>query len=371
MRFPTSFSIGLCCAAASLPSQNFLTLPATAGPATELGSYSLLPFMQPNARVQVFYDALEVAAGPVVLDQLELRYDGPIPAVGAPGPFSITRLQIKVGVSTVTTPTADFAANLTTPLVTVFDGPWTYLPDPGSAYPHPWGGPSGALTFPFTTTVPLALAQGEWLVVEIAMEGNNIANFGFSHAIVDGATTSGGFANGSTANYGQGCAAAAAAPDATASVSGLYGPGGVHRLAGANLGANAAALAVFGLSNSTAFVPLPWTLPGTNCTLLASPDVAVLTFADAAGSVAGPQAVPLALPADPAFSGLVVYEQFASLVPTANPWGIVLSNGVAVTLGSWTPLGRGTFLAAHDTDATAPHANSLRAFGYAMRLRTL
>jgi hypothetical protein len=371
MRNFTISCTSLCLAAASLSAQNYLTLPATAAPASELTSYSLLPFMQPNARVQVFYDTLEVASGPVVLNQLELRYDGPIPAVGAPGPFSITRLQIKVGVSTIATPGADFAANLTTPLVTVFDAPWSYLPDPGSAYPHPWGAPNGALTFPFTTNVPLALAAGEWLVVEIAMEGNNIASFGFAHAILDGVTTTGGFSNGSTTAYGQGCAAATGAAAATASVSGLYGPGGVHRLAGGNLGANAAALAVFGLSNTTAFVPLPWTLPGTNCTLLASPDVTVLTFADASGSIAGTQAVALSLPANPAFSGVVLYEQFASLVPTANPWGIVLSNAVAVTLGSWTPLGRGTFLVAHDTDANATYANSLRAFGYAMRLRTL
>jgi hypothetical protein len=361
----------LCCAAASLPAQNYLTLPATAAPAFELGSYSVLPFMQPNARVQVFYDALEVASGPVVLDRLELRLDGPIPAVGAPGPFQITRLQIRVGVSTVAAPTADFASNLTTPLVTVFDAPWTYLPDSGSAAPHPWGGTGGTMTFPFATLVPLALAAGEWLVLELVMEGNNIQNFGFAHAILDGATTSGGFSNGSAQNFGQGCSASTGANTATASTSGLYGPGGVHYLAGANLGANVAAVAIFGLSNSSAAVPLPFTLPGTACTLLASPDVTVLTLTDATGAVAGAQAVPLGLAANPAFSGLFVYEQFASLVPAANPWGIVLSDAVAVTLGSWTPLGRGTFTVAHDTNANAAHANSLRAFGYAVRLRTL
>ncbi len=370
MRLPY-FTPCLCLAAASLPAQNYLTLPATAAPAFGLGAYSVLPFMQPNARVQMFYDALEVASGPVVLDRLELRFDGPIPAVGAPGPFQISRLQIRVGVSTVAAPTAVFASNLTTPLVTVFDGPWTYLPDSGSAAPHPWGGTGGTMTFPFTTQVPLALATGEWLVIELVMEGNNIQNFGFAHAILDGASTSGGFANGSTTNYGQGCSAAPSAPLATASVSGLYGPGGVHHLAGANLGANAAAIAIFGLSNTNASVPLPFTLPGTACTLLASTDVTTLVLADANGAAAGAQAVPLALAANPAFSGLVIYEQFASLVPAANPWGIVLSDAVGVTLGSWTPPGRGTFTVAHDTNANAQHANTLRSFGYAVRLRTL
>lgn len=357
--------------AASLSAQNYLALPTTAAPSLELGSYSLLPFMQPNARVQMYYDATEVGTAPIVVDQLEFRYDGPIPQVGAPGPFAITRLQIRIGVSSVPMPGAQFAANLTAPLTPVFDGPWTYLPDPGSASPHPWGGPGGALTFAFTTPVPIALAAGQWLVVDLSMEGNNISSFGFSHAILDGALTTGGLTNGTAANYGAGCAAGLAAPAASANVSGLYGPGGAHFLAGANLGAGAPVVAVFGLSNTTSFVPLPFALPGTSCTLLASPDATLLTLADGAGALSGAAAVPLAITADPAFSGLVVYEQLASLVGTANPWGIVLSDAVAVTLGSFAPLGRGTYMVAHDTDANATFANKVRPFGFAARLRTL
>lgn len=367
MRTPCFFS-GLCLAAASLTAQNYLEMPATATPSSELPNYTLLPFMQPNARVQLFYSAAEASALPFVADELSLRFDGPLPQVGAPGPFHITRLRIRIGVSSVPAPGADFAANLTQPLTQVFDGPVTYMPDPGMAAPHPWGAPNGSLTFPFSAPVPIALAPGQWLALELVMEGNNISSFGFAHAMLDGATTSGGFVNGSAAAYGQGCSAGAAA--ATATTSGLYGPGGAHFLRGANLGANAFVLGVFGLSNTMAFVPLPFTLPGTTCDLLASPDVTLATFADTNGAVTDNSLV-LSLPADPALSNMIVYEQLASLVPTANPWGIVFSNAVAVTLGTWTAPGRGTFLISHDTDANAAYANAVRAFGLAARLHTL
>lgn len=361
----------LCLAAASLSAQTYLELPLTATPSSELPNYSLLPFMQPNARVQMFYDATEVGTAPFTALELAMRYDGPLPQVGAPGPFTITRLQIRIGVTTIPTPGAGFASNLTQPLTTVFDGPWTYQPDSGMAFPHPWGGPNGTLTFPFSTPTPVLVQPGEWFVVDLQMEGNNISSFGFAHAMVDGATTSGGFVNGTAASYGQGCSPGGAAAAATANATGLFGPGGAHYLGGTNLGANAFVLAAFGLSNSTSFVPLPFTLPGTTCSLLASPDLTLAAVADANGSLAGAQAVPLALPADPALSGIVLYEQLASLVPAANPWGIVLSNGVAVTLGTWTAPGRGTISVSHDTNAGAAYANAIRPFGYALRLRTL
>ena len=363
--------LGLCLAAAPLTAQTYLSLPATANPAAELGNYSLVPFMQPNVRAQMFYDSAETGTAPFVANQLEFRFDGPLPQVGAPGPFTITRLQIKVGVTTVPTPGSVFASNLTQPLQTVFDGPVTYLPDNGQQFPHPWGGPNGTLTFPFTAPAPLTVAAGQWLVVDLTMEGNNIASFGFAHAILDGAPTSGGLTNGTAASFGVGCSATTGAPAATATATGLFGPGGAHFRGGANLGANTVALAAYGLSNTTAFVPLPFTLPGTACTLLVSPDATVATVTDASGAISGAAAPALAVPSDPALSGLVVYEQMAALVPTANAFGLVLSNGVAVTLGSFALPGRGTWLVSHDNSATSPYANAIRAFGMAMRLRTL
>src|SRR5262245_41587034 len=77
----------LCLAAASLSAQSFVELPATAAPSFELNSYSLPPLTRSNARVQVFYDQAEVGtAAPFTATEIALRYDGPIPNVGLPGP---------------------------------------------------------------------------------------------------------------------------------------------------------------------------------------------------------------------------------------------------------------------------------------------
>ncbi len=125
-----------------------------------------------------------------------MRFDGPIPQVGAPGPFTITRLQVRIAVTDVAMPGMQFDANFTVPPTTVFDGPVTYLPDSGSATPAPWGGTGDTLSFPFTTPLPIWVAPGQWLLVELVMEGNNISSFGFAHAIVDGVAANGGPTNG-------------------------------------------------------------------------------------------------------------------------------------------------------------------------------
>ncbi|MBL8748916.1 MAG: hypothetical protein JNK78_07140 [Planctomycetes bacterium] len=356
----------LCLAAASLSAQTYLALPAQSDTTAELGSYSLVPFMQPDARVQMFFDASEVGASTFVADQLSLRYDGPIPAVGAPGPFSISRLHIRIGTTEIAVPGADFAANLTQPLTTARDGAWTYLPDPGSANPHPWGGPNGSLQFDFTLPVAVAIPPGGWLVVDITMEGNNISSFGFAHAILDGTTTSGGVQNGSATTLGIGCSAAIGQPAATITPSGTYAPGAAHQLAGQNLGANALALTIFGITNPAA------TLPGTTCTVYVDPIIFKVVVTDGAGSFGTEQpGASLAMPADNAFAGLVIYEQAVSLIDGANAFGLVTSNAVEVSLGSFATPGRGIYTVAHDTDSAASVANSVKPFGFAVRLRTL
>lgn len=365
MRTPIAASC-LLLATAALPAQTHLFLPATASPALELPNYSLVPFMQPNARVQMFFDATEVGATTFVADELSLRYDGPIPQVGAPGPFAIADLEIRIGTTTVATPSANFAGNLTDALTLVHDGPWTYMPDPGSAAPHPWGGPADSLRFSFSTPVPIVIPAGGWLVVDVAMTGNNIAAFGFSHAIVDGANTTGGVANGSAFTYGTGCAAGPGQPDATMTTGGTYAPGAAHFVAGQNLGANTLALPVFGIVDPGV------TLPGTSCTVHVDPIILQLVITNAAGAFDGSQpGAWLSPPVDNALAGLLIHEQVVSLVDGSNAFGLVTSNAAAVTLGSFAALGRGTYSVAHDTDAGAPYANIVRAFGYAVRLRTL
>src|SRR5690606_36675962 len=142
----------------------------------------------------------------------------------------------------------------------------SYWPDNGSAAPHPWGGPNDGLRFPFASLAPIALNPGEWLVVDLTMIGNNIQSFGFAHAVLDGADTTGGVSDGNAVTFGSGCAASSAQPAAAAAVVGTMAPGATHFLTGTNLGNNAPVLGMFGLNNSNyAGVPLPFTLPGSSC----------------------------------------------------------------------------------------------------------
>ena len=364
----------LCAAAlttSALSAQGSIELPSTANPTFELTDYEQVPFMQPNARVQMFYGASEVGTAPFVATGLSFRYDGPIPQVGAPGPFAIQQLALRIGTTSVAVPGADFAANLSQPLTEVFNGPWTYLPDPGIAFPHPWGDPNGSLTWTFTQPVPIVVPAGEWLVVDVTMVGNNIANFGFAHAMLDGKATTGGAVDGVTGNYGAGCAATVGGAAASAGVEGTVAPGAAHFLTGQNLGANAITLGLFGIGdqlyNGT---PLPFVLPGTACSLLTSAELTALTLADATGAVLG-AALPLVVPADPALNGMQLFEQLAALAPGANPFGIVFSDAVAVTLGAFAVPGDDYYMVAHDSDASAAFANVTRAFGYALKFTTL
>src|SRR5687767_1195240 len=126
-----SFTFVLLLASAAT-AQGFLHLPASLSPATsELPNYALAPFAHGNSRVQMFFAASDVGASSFTANGRSLRWGGPLPQVGAPGPFGIQRLTLRIGATSVALPGATFAANLSQPLTTVLDGPWTYSPDPG------------------------------------------------------------------------------------------------------------------------------------------------------------------------------------------------------------------------------------------------
>lgn len=356
--------------AACASAQTFLHLPASGLPeTTELASYNLRPFMQTNSRVQMFFSATEVGSQGFLANALALRYDGPIPQVGAPGPFAIQRLRIAVGTTTVPLPAADFGANLSQPLTPVFDGPWTYLPDPGFGSPHPFGGPGNSLRFPFVAPAAIAIPPGGWFVVDLQMTGNNIANFGFSHAIVDGVRTSGGPTTGTAVDFGQGCPAAPAQPAATMTTTGVYAPGAAHFVGGQNLGANSFVLCMVGGDNvNSQYGPLPVNLPGTSCDLFTSGELWFFMLANGAGAIVPGQGSALSVPANTAFSGVTVYEQLLAFSPAANFFGMALSNMRAVTLGSLASPGIGVYTVSHGADADATIADSVDPFGYAVRL---
>jgi hypothetical protein len=363
---------GLAALAVPAIAQNVLLLPASASPTSELPNYGLYPFAYTNARVQMFFDATEVGASSFTATEISFRYDGPLPQVGAPGPFTIQRLQIRIGATTVGLPDARFNANLAAPLTTAFDSQVIYYPDPGVAALHPWGAPNGSLTFTFLAPVAVSIPPGGWFVVEIAMDNNNFSMFGFAHTMIDAASTPGGPVDGQSVTFGSGCSIAGATPPATIGITGLRAPGAAHFVTGQNLGTNAAVMVLYGLDNTqSVFGPLPLRMPGTNCDLLVSADVTSLTFADGSGNLTAGLSNALSVPPDPVLAGFVLHEQLAALSPGANAFQIAFSNAQTVTLGSLSRPGRGTYLVGNSQSAIAPLATHVLPLGTAVRLTTL
>ncbi len=351
--------------------QSYLYLPASTAPnLVEGGSYNLRPFMQTNSRVQMFFDATEVGTSTFVAQAISLRYDGPIPQVGAPGPFTVQRLRVHVGSTAVAQPGASFAQNLSAPLTTVYDGTFTYLPDPGFGFPHPWEVPNTSMRIPFAAPVSIAIPAGGMFVVDVQMEGNNIANFGFSHAIVDGHMSSGGVTDGFASSFGAGCPAAIGGAPATMTTTGVHAPGAAHFISGQNLGPNTLALGLIGASNAASpFGALPFNLPSTACTLYTDAAISFLMLTDGAGAIApNLQSGAVAVPIDPAFAGVQLFEQIASIAPNANAFGFVLSDARDITLGSYAPPTIGVYSVSHGADAEAGIADKVEPFGYALRV---
>jgi len=359
-------------ATGTLFSQSPLHLPATqqAG-VVDVNGFSILPWNQDNSRAQMFYGASEVGSSTFTATALSFRFDGPIPAVGAPGPFTIQRLRVAVGTTTVANPTAAFDANLSHPLTTIFDGPRSYLPDQGSNFPEPWGGVDAALTFAFPQPVPVAIPPGGRFVVQLIIEGNSLN--GQAHAMLDAWDSTGGVVDGSSVVTGQGCAAAPGAAAATMATQGTLAPGAAHALTGTGLGSDAPVFAIVGFSDTQGPLgTLPFALPGTACSIRTSFDIYWLLFADAQGDVtaANPQAW-LSVPADPALNGLQLFEQLLGVVPTANqPFGFVLSNSAEVTLGTFSAPIDPVYFVAHSSSATFPFADEVGPKAVALQIQT-
>ena len=208
-------------------------------------------------------------------------------------------------------------------------------------------------------------------MVEVAISGNNLT--GAAHAILDGHQGTGGPFDGSALSAGVGCSASVGAPPATITTSGVHAPGAVHYLEGQELGANAPVIAILGVSDTTSVLgSLPWSLPGTGCSIYTSWDVFLNSTADANGqTVVNDPALAIPLAVDPALNFVTYHAQFVSLVPGANPpWSLVFSDKRTVQLGGVNPNALGMYTVSHSTSDTAPFGDYTGEFGYAMRLST-
>lgn len=369
MQHATSRLLSAALLAAALPAQTYLHMPASQSPATqELGSFRIQPWTRTSARTQMFFDAAEAGRASFVATKLSLRYDGPIPPVGAPGPFNIQRVTIAIGATGVPIPGPFFAGNLTQPLTTVFDGPVTYWPDQAGSGPEPWGGPNDRLTFAFSQPVQVTIPNGGYLVIDLALQGNDLN--GQAHAMLDAARGTGGPVDGIVTSSGTGCSAVQGGPNAVILTSGVHAPGGVHSIHGSNLGANAPVFAMVGGSDTVApFGPLPLTLPGTSCQIYTSSDFSFPMQADAAGSLAPfANGSTVAIPPLGLFQNARLYEQLVSYVPGANPWNLVFSDKRSIALGQISPPTPGFYAVSNGFDAAASVADESGVYGYAVRL---
>ena len=353
-----------------LGAQSFLHLPATENTdSVELNKWNDVPLMRNDARVQVFYSAAETGSSAFTAQEISLRYDGPIPKIGAPGPFTIQRLRIRVGTSTVAQPDSVFATNLTQPLTTVFDSQVSYFPDPQAGIPEPWGGPQNTLTFVFDNPLPVTVPPNGWFVVELIAENNS--NDGQTHALLDAFADASGWSDGLATSSGQGCPPGAGRSPARISTSGIHAPGAAHSIHGQNLGANAPVVAFIGGSDTVGSIgPLPFTLPGTTCNIYTSWDINRVTQADASGTVrAFDPGTMVPVPVDAAFNGVTIYEQLLSYVVQANPpWDFVLSDKRTVQLGSFFPPTKGVYTVSSN-DPNAAVADFVGTIAYALRVR--
>ncbi|MCA8968644.1 MAG: hypothetical protein KDC95_02630 [Planctomycetes bacterium] len=361
--------LALTAATAPLTAQRTFYVPASFAPENaELGYWSDVPMMRPNARLQAFYDATEVGTNSMIMTGIALRYDGPIPQVGAPGPFTIQRLRISVGTTNVSLPGAHFDSNLTRPLTVALDQKWSFLPDAGSQTPDVWGGPGGTLTFPFKAPVVVQMPQGSMLVVEFRIEGNDIG--ARTHALLDAAKTSGGPQDGTATSSGTGCSVNATSNAATIQTSGIHAPGAAHSIWGKGLGSNAVVVTMIGGSDKTGtFGALPTTLPGTACRFYTSWDFFFVQLADAAGNLAEYASGSLVpVPPDVNLNGVTLYEQLISVVPSANAHGLVTSDKRTVVLGTLSPPAKGIYAVSSSASADALVGDLVEPVGYAMRL---
>ena len=357
--------------AAPVFAQNPLYMPATFAPdLNELNKWDSVPLMVTNARVQVFYDRASAGATNFTARDLSLRYDGPIPPVGPPGPFTIGRFRLQVGSSSVAQPGAVFARNLSQPLTTVLDNPLNFLPDGGTSVPAPWGGPGGSLVFPLQVPVRVDVPAGGWFIVEIGVQNNS--NNNAAHALLDGAEVPGGPIDGSASSTGAGCPIAAGANPAAIATSGTHAPGAAHSVHGSELGPNASVVAMLGFSDTqSSFGPLPFVLAGTTCSIQQSWDLGWVLQADALGTI--PAFAPgtmVPVPPVQALANRTIFEQLGAIAPGANPWGVVLSDKRIVTLGTLTAPNIGIYQVRSSQSFGAAVADSVRAFAYALRVGT-
>jgi hypothetical protein len=328
-------------------------VPATSVPQTgELNSRTNYPLMRLASRSQFVIANRELGVASAQLTQIALRYDGPSfdSAGGTLGDVQIL-LAPASGEPSASTP--DFAGNVQGQLVQVAQRTNHVFPADDDVNWSKWGGNNGELTFLFSQPFPYA---GGPLVVEIRASGNSNAGTGVKNCLLDAEVDPlTGAAGGTSSSLGTGCTGA------LLSVLGQLAPGGVVSTFGSGFGASSPVAVYLGASRAFwGSIPLPLALDpiGMNgCSVYSDLLVGRGASSDANGSVAAWQsAFGWPVPATTALQGGLLQFQAVAIKTGANALGVVTSNNVQVTLGSYVPLQRGFVGHFHHEDRDAPLA---------------
>jgi len=339
-----------------------LHVPAQSSPQlAELNSRSNYPLMRANSRCQFVISQSELGA-PGSLTKLALRYDGP--SFGAAG-GTVAQLDVYLGAASVAPEqsSAIFAGNVQGSLTNVASFANLTFGADTSPNPSPFGGPSGELVFVFAA--PYVYSGGP-LVVELRTLGNSNSGSSVQNLLIDAEEDpSTGPKGGSATLNGTGC------QGASLSVTGQRAQFGVISCHGAGFGPSLPVVCILGISRTAwGSIPLPFdmgSLGATGCNLYNDWLVDLTTTADATGTVpAYSPALAWAVPATPALSGGLLQFQALAAKPV-NGLGIVSTNNVQVTLGSFTPLSRGFAAHFHHLDADASVASINLPAVFAMR----
>lgn len=289
--------------------------------------YSTLPFGGPSFRTQILVDGAALATNGAILQGIAFRADRAYASLAAQVPNVTVRVSdtsVAVGAMSTT-----FAANVTGPVTTVFQGTVT-LPAGGAvgAGPLPWN-----VSIPFAQPYSFLTAAGN-LLIEIA--ANNPIGGGAATYILDAVQAGGTMTSFGAFGVTQGMHTLLLfAPTAIAIEPRHLSPGHTIPFVSGLVyaGPPVASPGVVGLGLAPLPTPCdlgPFGAPGYFAyvdTLVCSPH----SWGPAFFGVTSTFSVPV--PGNPMLIGTTIYAQSAVFVPTANPLGLVASNVVETRIG--------------------------------------
>jgi hypothetical protein len=323
--YPTTTRLLLAAAIAAISvpavAQTFRTLPVYADVVD--GHQSLgLPFGKPGFRSQILVSGVQLAATGASLNGIRFRADRWLapPTIGT----QVPNVTVRLSHTSVVALSSAFAANVTGPASTVFQGTVS-LPAQGigNAGPLPWN-----IVIPFSQPFAFTTTAGN-LLVDIV--GNNSAagspNYFLDAGEAGGAATQFGV-SGDHPSFDNLLLFVATGNDLIAR---QLSPG--HTIDFISSLFFTTAPGVLALGTTPQPVPIDLTPIGAPTNFLYLDPLLFVPHTWTPSPIGSHATFALVVPNNPAFVGATIYGQSAILVPNANPLGVITSHAVETRLG--------------------------------------